>query len=77
MPHQMRKKDFFMMRCPAIMISLPTGVSGEDVSIEIESVTFVPVRTVLIGRAADITLKHEFFFGHGASYCVNDLTTNE
>jgi hypothetical protein len=61
----MREKDFLMMRCPPIMISRPTGIAGEDVSIELETMAFIPVRTVLIGGTADIALKHELLFRHG------------
>lgn len=76
MPLKVFEKHAFTMRCPTIMISPPTRVTGEHVSVELKSVTFVPVRTVLIGRTADAALEHELFFRHGASKCAGDLTPN-
>ena len=54
----MVKQGLLEVRRPSVVIAFPARIAGKDAAIQFEQVPFIPMRAVLIGRSADVAIKH-------------------
>lgn len=60
------------MGCPPIPVRIPAGVAAHDPAVEVEFVAIEPMRAVLKGAAAHITVEHDLLVRHGGSPRSNE-----
>jgi len=65
---EMLDQNPFVVWCPAIPVTFPTGVTAKDTSIECQLVTFVSVWSVLVLISTHGTRAHKLLFHYHVSF---------